>query len=602
MLSGASGIDHALLLVAADDGPMPQTREHVAALALLGVRSATLVVTKADRADPARITAVAAEAQALLAGTPLAGAATHVVAASTGEGIAQLREHLVALSLQERSGAGDDDGPGAPAFRLAIDRVFTLAGAGTVATGTAHSGRVAVGDMLVAAPDPAGLGPVRVRGLHAQSVAVEAAEAGQRVALQLAGVEKSTLPRGGWLVDPRVALETARLDAALTVWRDEAKALRSGTTVHVHVGAEDVLATVHVLDGVGDTGGKAGIGPAASGRVQLVLRRPIAAWRGDRIVLRDASATRMVAGGTVLDPFAPTRHRTSAERLAELDALAQDTLDARLEALLAASPHGVDLDRFHRAEGIAEPAWRGATRAGTTIDADASVAIAAAAADGWRDRIVVGLARFHAERPDTLGPDPARLRRLVAPRLGERAWRLVLQHAVASGAAVRSQGLVHLPQQAVRLTTVEQRIAQKALPRLLEGGFDPPWVRTLATDLREPEAQMRAALLRLAQRGELHQVVKDLFYPTATMARAAALVRTLAARDGDVTAAAFRDASGLGRKRAIQLVEHLDRTGLLRRVGDVHRLRPDCHMFTDTADCGPSRSTPLARGLPPTTG
>ena len=577
MLAGASGIDHALVLVAADDGVMPQTREHVAALALLGVASATLVVTKTDRADATRVASVTADASALLVGTTLAGGPTFEVAAAERRGVEALRAHLVALAAGHRRSAD------ARAFRLAVDRAFSLAGLGTVATGTAHAGSIAAGGALRSVPAAGSDALLRVRSVHAQGTAVDGAAAGQRVALQLAGVEARDLRRGSWLVDPAVALETTRFDALLTVWRDEPKALRSGTPVHVHVGAEDVPATLHVLavDGAPGERGPAApshLPPGAGGRVQLVLHRPIAAWRGDRVVLRDASATRTVAGGAVLDPHGPARHRASAERLAELDALARATAEERLAALVAASPHGVDLDRFRRAEGLrvlsAEPPQ-------ALVDAARTVAISIAAAEAVRARIAGTLDAFHSTHPDQLGPDPARLRRLAAPRLGDPAWRRVLAHAEAAGTVVRTHGLVHLPAHATELSVVERRIAEKALPRLVAGGFDPPWVRTLAADLREAEGTLRAALLRLAQRGELHQVVKDLFYPKATLARVESLVRAIVARDGAVTVAAFRDASGLGRKRAIQIVEHLDRVGLLRRVGDEHRMRGDATLFAE---------------------
>ena len=155
----------------------------------------------------------------------------------------------------------------------------------------------------------------------------------------------------------------------------------------------------------------------------------------------------------------------------------------------------------------------------------------------------------------------------------------MLASAVSSGAVEAHGAQLSLPGHAARLSAAEQRLVEKVAPKLLAGAFDPPWVRALAADLREPEAVIRNALQRASQRGEMHQVVKDLYYPPATLSRAAAMVREIAGRDGAVSAASFRDASGLGRKRAIQIVEYFDRVGLLRRVGDVHRLRTDCELF-----------------------
>jgi selenocysteine-specific elongation factor len=582
MLSGASGVDFALLLVAADDGVMPQTREHLAVLSLLGLGRGALVVTKADRASAARVDEVSREVRELVAGTTLAHAPLVVVSAATGAGIDALRALLFDAARETTATADDASG-----FRLAIDRVFSLAGAGTIVTGTAHAGRVAVGDELhlVPASDERS---VRVRSIHAQNAAAASARGGQRVALGIVGIDKDEIERGAWLATPAVALSSARIDVRLTVWQGEARALRSGAIVHVHIGASDTLASVAVLDrfatsGDGDATPAQAIEPGASGRVQLVLRRPVAAWRGDRIVLRDASATRTIAGGVVLDPFAPARYRRTSARLRVLDAAEAGTVEARLAGVLEASADGVDFSAWRRAEGLVDaddrvPAVTLAARRG-----EASMLLSATHAAHARARIVAALKAYHEAHADEAGLDAARLRRLVAPRMHEAVWRAVLVLAVDTGAIVQRGSHFALPGHTERLSAAERGLVEKLVPRLLEGGFDPPWVRTLAVDLRQPEAMVRAALLGAARRGELHQVVKDLYYPAPTLARAAAMARDIAARDGTVTAAAFRDASGLGRKRAIQIVEYFDRVGLLRRVGDAHRVRGECDLFTTVA-------------------
>ncbi len=552
MLAGASGIDFALLLVAADDGVMPQTHEHLAVLSLLGLKHGAIALTKADRADPARLDALQAEVRALLAGTSLAGAPIVAVSAQTGAGLPALRELLFDAARRTPPRTAHN-----LAARLAVDRAFSLDGVGTVVTGTLHAGEIAVGDELLIQGQPA-----RVRSLHAQNQAVERAHAGQRCAVALAGLAKAQAPRGQWLTAPAVALATERFDARLTLWPNEDKPLRSGTRVHLHLGAQATTASVAVLDG--DT-----IAPGASGRVQLVCHAPVGAWRGDRLVLRDAGATRTLAGGVVLDPFAPTRYRRTPARLAELAACELPTAARRRERLLALSPLGLDLARFAQAEGLAEPLQ------GWALGDDAAAALTA--------RLLAVLADFHRQAPDELGPDTARLRRLVAPRIAEPLWRELLAGLRATGHVALRGAFVHLPAHGVQLSAAEQRIAQKVAPRLTAAGAEGAWARDLAKDCAEPEPLMRATLARLAQQGELHQVVKDLYCDTATMARLAATARALAATHGTVTAAAFRDATGLGRKRAIQHLEHFDRVGLLRRVGDEHKLRADSALFAEAA-------------------
>ena len=565
MLAGATGIDYALLLVAADDGVMPQTREHLAVLSLLGLQRGAVVLTKCDRAAPERVQAVAAEARALLQATALADAQLFETAAHNGQGIDTLRGALQAEAQRDIR-----RGDAAAAFRLAVDRAFTLDGVGTVVTGTVHAGRVSVGDELLLTP---GEQRARVRSLHAQNQAVSEALAGQRCAVALAGIDKAAVRRGQWLVAPAVQLATERLDATLTLWHDEARPLRSGTPVHVHVGSASLMGTVALLDGDA-------LQPGASARVQLVLRSPIGAWHGDRVVLRDAAASRTLAGGRVLDPFAPARYRRTAQRLAELAALALDTPAERSAALLAVAPQGVDMHKLARAQGGVLPALPEGTLCHGDVHGDWALHplhVQAAA-----EHVLQALAAFHGSHAEELGPDVARLRRLALPRLPDALWRPLLARLQSAGQLLLRGAFVHLPEHGVRLSATEQRLAQKAAPALAAAGFEGAWVRDLARDSAEPEALMRVTLARLAQRGELHQVVKDLYYPPATLARLATLARQVAAeQQGVVRAAAFRDATQLGRKRAIQVLEHFDRIGLLRRVGDEHRLRADSTLYLD---------------------
>ena len=565
MLAGATGIDYALLLVAADDGVMPQTREHLAVLSLLGLQRGAVVLTKCDRAAPERVQAVAAEARALLQATALADAPLFETAAHNGQGIDTLRGALQAEAQRDIR-----RGDAAAAFRLAVDRAFTLDGVGTVVTGTVHAGRVSVGDELLLTP---GEPRARVRSLHAQNQSVSEALAGQRCAVALAGIDKAAVQRGQWLVAPAVQLATERLDATLTLWHDEARPLRSGTPVHVHVGSASVMGTVALLDGDA-------LQPGASARVQLVLRSPIGAWHGDRVVLRDAAASRTVAGGRVLDPCAPARYRRTAQRLAELAALALDTPAERSAALLAVAPQGVDMHKLARAQGGVLPALpEGTLRHG---DVHGDWALHPLHVQAAAERVLQALAAFHGSHAEELGPDVARLRRLALPRLPDALWRPLLARLQSAGQLLLRGAFVHLPEHGVRLSATEQRLAQKAAPALAAAGFEGAWVRDLARDSAEPEALMRVTLARLAQRGELHQVVKDLYYPPATLARLATLARQVAAeQQGVVRAAAFRDATQLGRKRAIQVLEHFDRIGLLRRVGDEHRLRADSTLYLD---------------------
>jgi selenocysteine-specific elongation factor len=564
MLAGATGIDHALLVVAADDGVMPQTREHFAVMALLGLQHGTVAITKIDRIDAAeresRIAQVRSEINALLANTPLAGAPIFAMSATTDEGIDALRDHLVDASHTTRT---HDD---ALAFRLAVDRAFTLPGVGTVVTGSVMAGRVRIGDELLLMP---GERKVRVRGIHAQNEQADVAQAGQRCALALAGVAKDEVHRGQWVCAPGIALVTERIDVQLTLWPGEAHALRSGTTVHAHLGTSDVMASVALLD-------RDVLAPGDTALAQLVLREPVSAWHGDRGVLRDASATRTVAGVRVLDPFAPVRYRRTPERLQALIAWATDDRAARIAALLASAPLGLDTNKVTRALALQADVPLPLPADAVRLD---HTAVAGMHLSALQRQITERLTEFHRTSPEEVGPDLRRLKRLAGPRVGDALWQHAVESLLNTAAIARSGNWVHLPAHAAVLSATEERIAQKLLPQMTDGKFDPPWVRDLAKDNGLAEPMVRQTLASLARRGLTFQVVKDLYYPAATIERLAALARDCLTLPEGLQAASFRDASGLGRKRAIQLLEFFDRVGYTRRVKDVHLLRPDTMLF-----------------------
>ena len=572
MVAGATGIDFALLLVAADDGIMPQTREHLAVLSLLGITRGAVVLTKSDRADHARLEQVRTEVAALLQNSSLAEAPVLSVSAHTKDGLDDLKALLIdeartEHAQPERISAG---------FRLAIDRVFSLEGSGTVVTGTVHAGTVAPGDELLLVP---GERKVRVRSVHAQNQAVERATPGQRCALVLAGTTRHSIQRGHWVVTPSVAHVSARIDARLRLWHEEEKAIRSGTKVHVHIGSTTVMGTVAVLDA--ET-----IQPGQDALVQLVLRTTVGAWWGDRIVLRDASGARTLAGGTVLDPCAPVRYRRTPSRLAELHALSIPEPNQRLQALIDVSPLGVDLHRFKASHGLLS-----VTVPDTTLrhkDAHTDWLFGEKQTDAACEHVLVTLKDFHDSHPDQLGPDSARLRRLAMPRLNGALQQRIIQ-TLRSDQRISLRGaFIHLPEHSIQLSQEEQRIAEKIAPKLSDAGFNGAWVRDLALDCNEPENLMRTTLARLARQGELHQVVKDLYYPLDTMQQLAQIAREHAHEaEGNLTAADYRSAIGLGRKRAIQILEYFDRIGLMRRVKDQHRLRPESTLFNGLQDVVP---------------
>ncbi|WP_068805965.1 selenocysteine-specific translation elongation factor [Thauera phenolivorans] len=565
MLMGASGIDFALLVVAADDGVMPQTREHLAILHLLGVERGAVALTKCDRVPPARIQEVEAQILALLASTSLADSPVFAVSAVSGAGVEPLRRHLQRLAETEAPRPADSG------FRLVVDRRFSLAGAGTIVTGTVLAGAVRAGDTVLLARPDGFRRELRVRGLRVNGRAADAGAAGSRCAVNLSGIDYGEVERGDWLFLPQAVRATDRLDLRLQLLPDAPRKLAqwSGATLH-HAGGQ-AMARLALLDEALEAGGLA---PGGSGLVQAVCDRPLFACCGDRVVIRDAAGRETIGGGRVLDPFPPARHRRRPERLAMLALLAAPDPATRLAALVEHAPLGVDpaeLALAHdlpggRIQALVPDARHLATRSGGRI-----FSVAAWTALG--ETVLTRLAVHHADFADEPGVERERLRRMCAPQLPPDVFLARLEALLDEGRVARAGSSWHLPSHTVELTPADRRRADLLVEHLLAGSFDPPWVRELAARCDLDEAATRSLLRRMAMRGEIFQVVRDLFYPRPTVARLSAIATELAeANDGHVRAADFRDRIGGGRKRAIQILEFFDRVGFTRRVGEGHRL------------------------------
>ena len=582
MLAGAGGIDFALLVVAADDGVMPQTREHVAILDLLGVSRGAVALAKADLADATRRAEAAAEVAALLAGTGLAGAPVFPVSAVTGAGIAALRDHLAAEEART-----PDATPGGRA-RLTVDRVFTLRGAGTIVTGTLLSGALETGETVTLSPS--GL-RARLRSIHAQNRSVARGRAGQRCALNLAGerITREAISRGDMVLDAALHAPTDRIDATLRLLASETKPLAAAAPARLHVGAAEVGARVVPL--------APPLAPGGSGLVQLVLDQPVAAFTGDRYILRDPSARRTLGGGRFLDPHAPPRKRRSPERRALLEAARAESPAAALRAMLALLPvsrAAFARDRALTEEELAEAlAGAGAEPVGDTLLPPGGRARLAEA-------MAEALAAWHAEHPELQGMPRERLRLALAPRLPRPDFLDFLQAEAAAGRLALDGAFARLPGHLARLTPEDEALFARIAPAL--GGaarFRPPRVRDLALETGRDEGEIRRLLRLCARAGRVDEIAKDHFFLRATTAEMAGFVAALSAgsAEGWFAAAAFRDRMENGRKVAIQILDFFDRQGVTMRRGDLRRANPrgaDLYATTSTSGA-PGSTAPMRR-------
>ncbi|MBI3478738.1 MAG: selenocysteine-specific translation elongation factor [Nitrosomonadales bacterium] len=558
MLAGATGIDFVLLVVAADDGPMPQTREHLAILNLLGLSRGAVALTKVDRVPEERVAQVHSEITSLLMGTPLEGSPIFPLSAVNGAGVDALRGYLdeAALAMPPHAATGN--------FRLAVDRCFTLSGTGTVVTGTVFSGTVQVGDQLLLSPANI---QVRVRGIHAQNRQSETGMTGQRCALNLAGTDfsKDYVRRGDWILAEHAHGPTQRLDVRLHLLAGADKPLRHWSPLHFHLGAVDVMARVVLLEH--DV-----LEPGASGLAQVVLDRPIGALHGDRFIIRDQSASRTLGGGRVLDPFPPERKRRTAERLALLAALEQPAARAVLQGMLEATPNGIDLHRFTLCCNLTPDEFAALRREVMLAEVE-STAFPIQAWEALQQAVLAQLAEVHRLSPEILGPDVGRLRRLAAPRLSRAVFANLLGRLRDEGRIAQKGPWWHLPEHRITLSSRDQLIWDKVKPLLQDQPFQPPRVRDLANTFKVEEDRMRSLMQQLAAMGEIYRVAHDHYFIAPAVEQLAEIVRGIAAEHGSVTAASFRDRIGTGRKLAIQILEFFDASAVTRRAGDAHYLR-----------------------------
>lgn len=586
MLAGVCGIDFALLVVAADDGIMPQTIEHLNIIDLLNVQRGAAVITKIDRVDEARVQQVAESVQAFLATTKLAAAPVIPVSAMTGAGIDVLQTLLrnEAAALTVRRSAGQR-------FRLAIDRAFTVAGSGTVVTGTVFNGVVRTGDKLMLSP--AGL-PVRVRALQIRGESASEAHAGQRCALNLSGAGLDSVRRGDWVLDEALHQATQHMDARLTLLGGESQGLRHWTPVHLHLATADVLARVAIRRGES-------IAAGSSALASLVLEKPISALHGDRFILRDQSGSRTLGGGIVLDPFAPAGRGRGSARAAVLAAFEEESPPDTLAALSRISTAGIDLTRFEKMFNVTpERATQLYETAGiVAVGKEVRIGITRALHDELRERVPGALAAFHRATPQALGREIEALRAELAPQLPANAFSALVRGLADERKVEISGSLARLPGHNPTSNPEDDRLWQTVRPALEAAGFAVPPLRELAAGLRLKEPALKDFLHRKARGREVLKVTAERFYPRTTLATLAAIAKATseAQANGMFTAAQFRDATGIGRTLAIEILECFDTLGITQRIGDARKMRKDFVPILGAA-VAPASAPPGAKASP----
>jgi selenocysteine-specific elongation factor len=565
MLAGATSTDLVLLVVAADEGVMPQTRDHLEILDLLGVRSGIVVISKVDLVGEEERQIVRMEIDDLIDGTCLEAAQVVEVSTVTGEGIEELKETIARVGLSAKG-----DGGRAP-FRLPIDRVFTMPGFGTVVTGTTVAGRVSTHQQVRVLPR--GL-LLRVRSIQVHEEEVAAAEEGQRTALNLAGASKEDLRRGDTVCDLEITKPSTLVDARLRLVPRLTRDLPSNARVKLHVGTDDVMARVVPLEG-------RPLAPASSQFVQLRLQRPSLGARGDHFVIRDAAGRRTLGGGTVIDGHPPRRGRRRGVHARALELLrdgSESDLLVRLVDSERAVPAGdvglrLNMTRAHLEELLSRPPAR--DRVVVLGQGQDYVCLSGEAFRGGMARIKDRLEKLHTENPGEVGFPPPMVEREWDVRLGKRVFRYCLEELGRTGEVVLERGRLRLPGRGVQLTD-EQEEARGTLEKLFkDGGMTPPSpeeaLHRAADAAGLPAAEQ--ALQAMVKMGDLVPVGSGgLLFHCEPLQQAVNAVTDFLKEHRKITVAQARDLLGSSRKYLVPLLEHMDKIGYTIRQGDARVL------------------------------
>ena len=557
MLAGVGGIDLVLLVVAADESIMPQTREHFDICRLLGIRKGLVVLTKMDLVDPDLVELVKLEAQEFFKGSFLEGAPVVAVSSKTGEGLEELRQALTTVAREV------EPKDSRRRFRLPIDRVFIMRGFGTVTTGTMVSGSLQAESEVEVYP----IGKrVRVRGLQVHNQARRIATAGQRTAVNLSGVEAGSLRRGMVLATPGKFQTSNRIDCLLDLL-PSARPLKYGAPVHFHTGTAELEARLYYLDR------RAGLRPGDSAYTQARFKEPLLVLPGDRFIVRQFSPVITIGGGVVLDNRPPEHHASQGWK-ARLDALAGGDPEKVLEALLQDSTYGLAqsdiVSRTGWLEGELEDAARSLEAEGLAvrIHEDPTWLVHAEPHRIALQRVVDFLGEFHKKNPLTPGVSKEQLRSSRFPDAPAFFAEALSRRLVQQGRIELDGEMVRLAGYRIEFQQDEQEARERIISLFREAALKAPMMRELLPKLPVDPSRARKILQTLLREGVLVKVSQDLVFHRESVERLKSLLKEHKSRSKTIGVPAFKNLAGISRKYAIPLLEYLDREKITRRVGD----------------------------------
>lgn len=569
MVAGAAGMDLVAFIIAADEGVMPQTKEHFEICQLLGLQDGIIVLTKKDLVDEEWLELVQDDIREYFKDTFLENAPIIPVSSVTGDGIDTVRQtidkKISNLSFQEEFGP----------FRLAVDRVFSMKGFGTVITGSSLSGRISVGEELEFYPAQVN---AKIRGIQVHGSDVDLVEAGHRTAINLQGIDKEMVNRGDIAATPGSMVNSTLLDVDFQYLKSNAKKLKNRTQVRVHVGTREITGRVVFMEA--DE-----VQPGETANLQVILQEPAAVWPGDRYVIRSYSPVRTIGGGTILNN-APIKRKRATEKDREINHGVFDTytngsdIDRLLLFLNESGTTGLTLDQLSTRLGIFGKKLKKLVQSPVSsgdilvVESERQRFLAATIMNRLVEKIIDLLKQYHQSNPLMSGLAKEELRSGIQPKIDQKLFQFTLDHLVKKNFIVQDQAEVRMADFEVTLQVDEQEIKTRILRIYKKAGLVPPLFKEVVSNVDDlPEKQVLQVVNLLLQENKLIKVSETLYFDAEQIDKLGEQVKKFIKEHGEIDAPRFKELTGLTRKFSIPLLEYFDKIKLTIRIGDKRVLR-----------------------------
>jgi selenocysteine-specific elongation factor len=562
MVSGAAGIDLMVLVIAADEGIMPQTREHLQICSLLGISKGVVAITKIDLVDKDWLGLVEDDTREFLRGSFLEDAPIIPVSSLSGAGLPELLDALSCIA------EAIDEGPDSGIFRLPIDRVFTMKGFGTVVTGTLTSGNVKVGEEIEIFPQGS---LAKIRGIQIHNEIASVAEAGQRTAINLQGIEKASIERGDVIARPYTFNPSKRLDVRVMYLSGQDRKFKNRSLVRFHAGTSEMIAQMILLD-------REEIAPGEEGDAQIILETPTIAMAGDRFVLRSYSPVTTIGGGIIVDPL-PKKHKRYAERMnCEFGLLLDGTDSEKIITITErAGVAGIGIAQLTVRTGIHQNVIKKALdvmysqKRAVPIDVDESRVVSFHLYQNFQEKILGEVRSYHRKFPLKEGILKEELKNSMGSFISSKLFNMAVRDLEKSGHVIVDKEIVRIPGHRVNLKGKLEDLRREIDALYANSGLTPPTLKEVMTTFSDQEDGAESVLGVMLKEGTLIKISEDLYFHKNALQQLRESYKDLLLKDGKATPASFKELTGLTRKFIIPLMEYFDMIRLTIRAGD-HRI------------------------------